>query len=355
VKRYAMVTVLAAFWLAGCSRQGPQAAGGGFQMPPLPVQTATVAVDTLINEYSVVGTLQAAEDITVVAEIGARVTALPFREGQPIARGALIAQLDDTELAADVQRAEAVVEQRQASYDRIRTVAEQGAGTPQGLDDADAALKVAQAELAQARARLAKTRITAPFPGITGARRVSVGAWLAPGTAITELARIDELRVNFAAPERMLASLRQGSAVTITTTAYPDRPLEGHIDVVDPQLDPATRAARIMARLANPDRLLRPGMSANVAVVLESRLQALTVPSEAVFVQAGQSMVYVVQADSTVAPRPVSLGLRESRAVEVLSGLAPGDLVVTAGHQKLFPGAHVVPLSGQTAAAGGGA
>ena len=362
--RVAIAVALCAGVFGGCSRgKGEQAGGGGFSMPPMPVQTADITAGTIQNRYSVVGTLEAVEAITVVAEISGRVVALPFHEGQPIARGALIAQLDDTELAAEVARAEAQVAQRQSSYDRIRTVADQGAGTPQDLDDADAGLKVATADLAVARARLAKTRITAPFSGVTGARQVSVGAYLTGGVAVTDLARIDELRVNFTAPERMLASLQQGSPVTITTTAYPDHVLEGTIDVIDPSLDPGTRAAHIVARVKNPDRLLRPGMSADVAVILESRDNAIKVPSEAIFVQAGQPMVYVVQADSTVAPRPVTLGLRETDAVEVLEGLAPGERVVRAGHQKLFPGAKVMPLPAAGAAgapaggppAGGGA
>jgi membrane fusion protein, multidrug efflux system len=343
--RITIASAVLAGLAGGCSRgKQDQGGGGGFVMPPMPIQTADVTSGTVENRYSVVGTLAADDAITVVAEINAQVVALPFREGQPIARGALIAQLDDTELAADVERAAAQVAQRQSSFERIRTVTEQGAGTPQDLDDADASLKVARADLAMARARLAKTRITAPFAGVTGARVVSVGAYLSAGDAITTLARIDELRVNFTAPERTLAQLQPGAPVTITTTAYPDRILTGTIDVIDPSLDPGTRAAHIVARVANPDHLLRPGMSADVAVVLETRAQALTVPSEAIFVQAGQPMVYLVQADSTVAPRPVRLGLRETATVEVLEGLAPGDRVVRAGHQKLFPGAKVIPL-----------
>jgi membrane fusion protein, multidrug efflux system len=342
--RVAIAGALGAVVLTGCGRGKQESGGGGFSMPPMPVQVAEVTAGTVENRYSVVGTLEAVEAVTVVAEINSRVVALPFREGQPIARGALIAQLDDTELAAEVARAEAQVAQRRSSYDRIRTVADQGAGTPQDLDDADAVLKIATADLAMARARLAKTRITAPFAGTTGARKVSVGAYVNGGVAITDLARIDELRVAFTAPERMLGRLKQGSPVTVTTTAYPDHVVQGTIDVIDPSLDAGTRAAHIVARVTNPNGLLRPGMSADVSVVLESREQAMSVPSEAVFVQAGQPLVYVVQADSTVAPRPVRLGLRETDTVEILEGLAPGDRVVRAGHQKLFPGAKVLPL-----------
>ncbi len=352
-------TLAAALAAAGCG--GGEQQGGGFAMPPTPVQTDTVSAGALEDRYDVVGTVEADESVVIVAEISGRVVSLPFAEGRPIARGDLIAQLDTTELAAQVQRAEAIVAQRRSSYRRLRLIADQGAGTPQDLDDAEANLKVAEADLALARARLDKTRITAPFAGITGARRVSVGAYLSPGTAITDLARIDELRVLFTAPERMLAALRLGSPVSISTTAFPGLVLRGEVDVIDPQLDPDTRSAQIVARVANRDGRLRPGMSADVAVVLAERPHALTVPSEAVFVQNGQTLVYVVQADSTVAPRPVTLGLREPASVEIVSGLAAGDVVVRAGHQKLYPGAKVMPLPpggrrpGAGAPAGGGA
>ena len=340
--------------LAGCGEKGA-ASGGGFSMPPLPVETAAVTAGTLVDRFTVVGSLAASEAITVVSEIDAAVVALPFREGQPIAAGALIAQLDDAELGAQAERARALRDQRQAAHARVAAVVAAGAGSAQDLDDAAAALKVAEAELALAETRLAKTRITAPFAGVLGARRVSPGAYLRAGAAITELSRYDELRVNFSAPERLLGQLARGAVVAVTTTAYPDSALMGTVDIIEPELDPATRSARVVARLANPDRLLRPGMSATVAVTLASRENALTLPSEAVFIMGGQMMVYVVGPDSTISPRPVSLGLRLTDSVEILAGLAPGEQVVRAGHQKIFPGAKVLPVAASAGAPGGAA
>ncbi|MFO7654413.1 MAG: efflux RND transporter periplasmic adaptor subunit [Candidatus Krumholzibacteriia bacterium] len=327
---------------AGCDRE--QAAGGGFSPPPMVVETALVESGEVVDRFTAVGSLAADDAITVVAEIDGIVAELPFREGQPVAAGDLILRLDDAELRAQVARAEAVRDQRRSTHERVLRVVEQGAGAPQDLDDAAAALKVADAELSLARARLAKTRVTAPFPGLTGARRVSPGAFIRAGTPVTDLAAVDELRVNFTVPERIVSRLRVGAPVNVATTAYPDLVLDGTIDVVEPVLDPATRSARVVARVPNLERLLRPGMSADVAVVLGSRSQALTVPSEAVFMQTGQTLVYVVQPDSTVAPQPVTLGLRQPGTVEVLSGLEAGVRVVRTGHQKLFPGARVVPV-----------
>jgi len=352
--RSAAVILVAAAVLCGVSGCSREEAGGGFAFPPMPVETAIVKPGTVVDRFTAVGSLEASDSITVVSEIDAVVETIPFAEGQPIAAGGLIARLDDDELAAQLDRAAAVRDQARATWERIRDVVAQGAGAPQDLDDAAATLKVAQAELALAEARLAKTRITAPFAGITGARRVSQGTFLRTGTTITTLTRIDELRVIFTAPERLLSRLTRGSTVSLTATAYPDLELRGAIDVIEPVLDPNTRSVRIVAIVANEDRKLRPGMSVDVAVVLARRENALTVPSQAVFVQSGQTLVYVVQPDSTVAPRPIVLGLRQRDSVEIASGLEAGARVVVAGHQKIFPGAKVLPVDSDAMAGGPG-
>jgi membrane fusion protein (multidrug efflux system) len=326
---------------SGCGRKGQQ---GQFKMPPMPVETATVTQEPIAERFAALGTLEAAEQITVVPEIDGRLVSLPFVEGGQIRKGSLIAQLDDDQLKADAARADAVAAQRKASFERIKSIVDQKAGSPQDLDDAAAALKVAEADLAVAKARLAKAHITAPFDGDLGARHASVGQFMRSGDAITELARLNELRVRFTAPERYLAKLKHGAPVTVTSPAFPGTSLEGKIDVIEPMVDEATRAASIVARVANPEELLRPGMSADVTVILSERPNALVVPSAAVFAQGDQLLVYVIKADSTVAPAPLTLGLRLPEQVEVLAGLAAGDRIVRTGHQKLFPGAKVLPL-----------
>lgn len=345
-----LLTILIAISLTllaiGCSNQ-QEMQGGGFAMPPTPVEVATVQSQKVVDKFEAVGTIEAVQSVTVVSEIDAAVARLPFQEGTPIKRGELIAQLDDTQLAAEVARAEALLAQSQTSYNRIKEIVDQKAGAPQDLDDAAAALQVAEANVAVAKARIAKTRIVAPFDGIIGARRVSTGAFLRAGQAIADLARIEEIRVNFSAPERYLARLNRDAEVTVSTTAYPGYELRGKIIVVEPILDAATRSARILAQLRNPDDKFRPGMSANVMAILSERPDALTIPNEAIFASGNQSFAFVVQPDSTVAQVPLMLGTRLANAVEVVQGLEPGMRVVRAGHQKLYPGAKVIPVASQ--------
>ena len=341
----AVIVIVAS--VLGCNGQG--GGGGRFSMPPMPVEVAQASVQKVEDKFEAVGSIEALQAITVVSEIDAAVTGLPFQEGTFVRKGELIAQLDDSQLAAEVERAEALHTQSHTSYERIKAVVDQKAGTPQDLDDAAAGLKVADANLALAKARFAKTRIVAPFDGIIGARRVSVGTFLRAGQAITELANIDEIRVNFSAPERFLAQLTRGAEVAVSTTAYPGYAVKGQITAIDPMLDPGTRSARVVARVPNPGRRFRPGMSANISAVLSERSRAITIPNEAVFASGNQSFVFVVKPDSTAARVPITLGTRLADVVEVVQGLESGATVVRAGHQKLFDGAKVMPLPSQHA------
>lgn len=347
--RFAVILFLAAYgilYVVGCSEE-QQNSGGGYSMPPTPVETAEVIMQKVADKFEAVGTIEANEAITVVSEIDASVVSLPFEEGIQIKRGDLIAQLDDSQLAAELNRTEALFTQSQSSYNRVKSIVDQNAGTPQDLDDALASLKVAEANLNLAKARLAKTHITAPFNGVIGSRKVSVGTFLRTGTAITELANLTEIRVNFAAPERFLAKLKKGAEVFVSSPVYPGHEVEGKIIAIEPVIDEDTRSAKIIARVQNPGQKFRPGMSANISVILNERPNALTIPNEAVFANGNQTFVYVVNPDSTVKRTAVKTGLQLADVVEVIDGLQQGMKVIQAGHQKLYEGAKVMPVNAQ--------
>ena len=342
-KRIALLLIVA---LAGCGRGegGPGGAGGGFEMPPTPVETAEVVAGSVENVFTTLGTLEAAEQVTIVAEISGIVERIPFREGQLVKRGELLVKLEDVELDAQYRRAEAVADQRRLSYERWKTVVEAKAGAAQDLDDAHAALRVAEAEATLSREMLSRTRIEAPMSGWIGPRLVSPGAYVRAGDAIAELAQMDRLEVHFSMPERYIPQIKRGAEVLVSAPAYPGEDVRGKIDVVDPVVDPRTRNVGVIATFANREARFRAGMSADVRVVLSSREAALTVPAEAVFAEGTEFLVYKVGADGTVERTPVTLGTRLADVVEVTSGLAAGDVVVRAGQQKLFPGAKVMPV-----------
>ena len=341
-----LVSFLSLLLVSGCAKQQ----GGGFKAPPTAVEMALATSGIVSDKFEAVGTIEANDAITVVSQIDALVISLPFVEGEPIEKGGVIAQLDDVQLRAEESRASAVRDQKKISFDRIKSIVDQGAGAPQDLDNAAAELKIAEADLALIRARLDKTRIVAPFAGVVGARRISPGAFLRAGVPITDLAELDRLKVTFSAPERYYPSLTKGAEVTVSTTAFPNYELKGRIDVIEPVVDQSTRSAHIIARVDNPGRKFRPGMSANVSAVLSQRANALTIPDEAIFAEGDQAFVYAIKEDSTVTRTPIVMGTRLRGSVEVLKGLEPGARIVRTGHQKLYEGAKVMPIVSQVAA-----
>jgi len=342
-----LVVVAVAVALAvGCrDKKGATA----FTPPPVPVEVAEATRGEVKETLHALGTVEAAEQVKVTVEIDAIARALPFEEGRLIRKGQVLALLNDSELAAEARRAEAIRDQARLTSERFDQLSREKIASSQDRDSARAALQVAQANVRLAQARLGKTRVVAPFSGVVGSRLVSPGAYLRAGDAITELARIDTVKVAFAVPERYLADLRRGASVTVTTVAFPGKEFEGTVNVVDPILDPGTRSARLTAAIPNADGELRPGMSADVTAVLAERPQAVTVPDEAVFAEGDRNFLFVVQPDSTVVRRAVKLGARQPGRVEVQEGLQGGEKVVRAGHQKLFEGAKVSPVESSAA------
>jgi membrane fusion protein (multidrug efflux system) len=341
--------VAAVTFVPGCKKkESPK----GFAPPPVPVEVAEATRGDVRETLHALGTIEAAERVKVTAEIDAIARELPFDEGRLVRKGQVLAVLNDSELRAEAGRAAAIRDQARLTSQRFDQLSAEKIASSQDRDNAHAALQVAEANVRLAQARLGKTRIVAPFSGVVGSRLVSPGVYLRAGDAITELARIDTVKVAFAVPERYLADLRRGAGVTVTTVAYPDRKFTGAVNVVDPILDPTTRSARLTAVIPNPSGELRPGMSADVNAVLAERPQAVTVPDEAVFAEGDRNFVFVVQPDSTVVRRAVKLGARQPGRVEIVEGLQGGEKVVRAGHQKLFEGAKVAPVQSAAAPAG---
>lgn len=345
----ALFLVAALLVAAGCGEKKTAAA---FTPPPVPVEVAEATRGDVEETLHALGTVEAEEQVKVTVEIDTIVRTLPFEEGRLVRKGQVLAVLNDTELRAEARRAAALRDQARLTFERFEQLSREQIASPQDRDNARAALQVAEANLGLARARLSKTHVLAPFSGVVGSRLVSPGAYLRAGDAITELARIDTVKVAFAVPERFLADLRRGAGVTVTTVVFPGKQFTGTVNVLDPILDAGTRSARLSARIPNPQGELRPGMSADVTAVIAERTQAVTVPDEAVFAEGDRNFVFVVQPDSTVVRRPVKLGARQPGRVEVREGLQGGEKVVRAGHQKLFDGAKVSPVQAAAAPPG---
>lgn len=327
----------------GAPAAAPAAAGppGGFA---LPVETAPVKQDTITRAVEAVGTLLANEAVVIRPEVGGRVEAIQFTEGQTVTAGEPLFTLDRSIYQAELDQAEARLGLSQTNSQRISSLRSRGLGTEQERDAALSELRVSQASVALARARLDKMTIAAPFAGTLGLRRVSIGDYVSPGQDMVNLLDLDPIKVDFRVPEVYLAEVRAGQTIQVTVDAFPGETFSGEVYAIDPQVDVNGRALLLRARIPNPQGRLQAGLFARVSLIVERRDAALLVPEDALVPSGDRQSVFKV-VDGKALLTPVAIGLRQGGEVEILQGLAAGDTVITAGQIKLRDGAPVAPLS----------
>ena len=314
---------------------------------PVGVVVAPVRLERLDQVIEALGTARANESIDVTAKVSNLVTAVHFGEGQSVARGALLVELDGAQARAQVAIAQAALTESQAQYKRSRELYTTKALSESQLDQIEATLRSNEARLAVAQAQLADTQVRAPFAGRTGLRRVSVGSLVNPGTVITTLDDTGTIKLDFTVAETYLSALTPGLSISARSAAYPDRTFEGRIASVDSRVDPNTRSVIVRALVPNPDGLLKPGMFLTVRIS-RGPSDALVLPEEALVPEQGDVFVFVI-ADGKAEKRLVHTGQRSVGSVQVVQGLADGEMVVTEGTQKLRDGVavKVVPPTGE--------
>jgi len=338
---------------AGGQRPAAAPAGrpGGFSIP---VETAKVALETLQEDVNAVGSLRSNESVVVRPEISGRIKAIDFVEGAQVHKGKALIVLDSSTQEAEVQQARANLALAQTNYKRTQELQKSNFVSANAADQALNGLKVAQANLALAEARLAKTRILAPFNATIGLRQVSVGDYVKEGQDLVTLEDMSSLKLDFRLPENYFGKVKLGQLVEIRIDAFPGQAFKARLIAVDPLIDQAGRSLSLRAKLDNPGGKLRPGMFASVRLILSERERAMTVPEEALVPVSTEHFVFKV-VDGKVQRVKVTIGLRRNAKVEVTSGLAPGDEVVTAGQLKIRDGAAVKTIASGAPAGGAGA
>jgi membrane fusion protein (multidrug efflux system) len=252
----------------------------------------------------------------------------------------VLVEFEAREKKADLETARAQYDEVKGTLERARKLSETGAVTQARLGDLEAQARAALARVQAAEARRVDLTVTAPFTGRVGMRQVSPGALVAPGAAITTLDDLSTVKIDFAVPQNVLGDLKLGLPVRATTSALKDRVFQGKITAVDTRLDPVTRSVRVVAQFANTDEALRPGLFLNVALEIGARNDAVVVPEQAV-VSLGTTQYLFKVVDGRAQRVEVTLGSRKPGLVEVRSGIAVGDKVVTEGLQKIRDGQQV--------------
>ena len=311
---------------------GPSAAGAAVS-----VEAVKVALQPMPQTITAVGSMRSDESITVRPEVAGRISAIRFQEGQRVAKGATLILLDPAINQAEVQQGRANLKLAQSKYDRAVDLAKSNFISGQAKDEAENNLRVAEAGVQLAEAKLAKTEIKAPFSGIIGLRVVSVGDYVKEGADVVNLESIDPLKVDFRVPEIYLKQVKVGQSLQVQLDALPGKTFEGSVYAVNPLVDAAGRSIVIRAIVRNPDTSLRPGMFARVRLITRDEKEALVVPEQAIVPQGDEQFVFRV-VDGKANRVKIDVGQRRDGVVQVLKGLAPTDVVVTAGQLKIREG-----------------
>jgi len=337
------VIVCLAITLAACGGAEPQRPGAMFGAGPVAVIVTEVAAQNYTDRFTALGTARANESIVVTSRMSSIVTNIAFEEGQRVAAGDLLVELDNAEIRADLSRAQASLKQKRSQFNRSRTLGETRVVSDAELEELEAGVLMAEAEVRGAQARLDNSFIRAPFAGTVGLRHVSLGDLVGPDTTITTLDDTDTIKLAFTIPEAFLSSLVTGMPIEAQTNVYRDHSFVGQLASIDTRIDPVTRSLMVIAKLPNDAGLIRPGMFLTVAVERE-RENVLLIPEEALVPRQGRQFVYVVE-DGKAVERQVELGARAPGFAEIRSGLSRGETLVTEGTQKIRDGAAVEIIS----------
>ena len=304
------------------------------------VEATKVALVNVPQALTAVGSLRSDEAVILRPEVAGRVAQILFKEGEPVAKGAVLVKLDDSVQQADLDRAQANLTLSRTKHERSIDLRNKGFLSGQALDEAVNNLKVAEADAELMRARASKTTIRAPFAGTIGLRQVSVGDYVKEGQDMVNLESLDPLKVDFRLPELVLSQVRDGQALQVVLDAVPGKTYDGRVYAVNPLIDANGRSVVIRARVSNKDGKLRPGMFARVRLFTSESKDAILVPEESVFPVGDDKYVYKV-VEGRAARQKVEIGQRREGKVEIVSGLGAADVIVTAGQLKIRDGAAV--------------
>jgi membrane fusion protein (multidrug efflux system) len=325
--------LLAALVAVGCG-SGDEAAFA----PLAIVEAEPVKARPFAERLELVGQLSARESVVLKPEIAGVIESVAFEEGEAAAADEVLFVLRSDEQRAALREARAQLALAADIFKRTEKLSKVNVSAAAELDRARAEVDAAQANVDLARINLDRTEIRAPFDGALGARRVSPGDRVDTDTELVQFDAVDDLRLEFSLPESAVALASRGLVVSARVAAYPDETFAGEVYFVSPSLDPTSRRLPLKAWIRNEDGRLRPGMFARVELEVDRTQRALVLPDSAIAYDAAGTFVWRVTQEDRAERVPVELGVRQDGHVVVRSGITAGDVVVTSGSLKLFPG-----------------
>ena len=325
------------------------AKSGAFEPPPTAVTTDVAQRTEWQPTLESVGTVTAVNGVTVSTDLAGIVRQIAFESGSKVREGDLLVHLDTTQEEAQLHSAEAQRDFAAVSLKRDKDLVEKHAISQSDYDNADAVFRQNQASVDQFKALIARKTLRAPFDGVAGIRQVNLGQYLKEGDMVVTLQAFDPIYVNFSLPQQDLSKLIIGEPVQLRVDTFPDQIFNGAITAINPLVDQATRNVQVQATFKNSDFRLRPGMFAKVSVVLSERQNVVAIPATAIhYAPYGDSIFVVSELKDPqgkeykgVKEQFIKTGQSRGDMIAVVSGLKPGDEVVTSGVFRLKSGAHV--------------
>lgn len=325
------------------------AQGGSFQPPPTAVTTIIAKRETWPSTLNVIGTATAIEGVTVSADLPGTVYKINFESGKAVHAGDVLVELDTRQERAQLAAAESDRDLARLNYERDQQLVKEGVLAHTEYDNAFAQQKSTEAKVGEIQATIDRKMIRAPFSGILGLRQINLGQYLAAGQAIVSLQSLDPIYVNFGVPQQQSPHIQVGRGLRVASDDLPGVQFGGRVTAVDSVVDQTTRNIQVQATLSNPAGRLRPGMFVQVEVGVGTSRQVITLPASAINYAPYGDSVYVVadlkdpKGKSYRGVRQQFVSVQDSRGdqVGVVSGLNPGDEVVSSGVFKLRNGAPV--------------
>jgi membrane fusion protein (multidrug efflux system) len=321
-----------------------------FQPPPEAITTVQATPERWPATVEAIGTVEAVHGVTVAADLPGLVAQIQFDSGRKVRAGEVLVRLDTRQEQAQLAAAEAQRNLATVNFERMKGLRDQGITSQADFDRAAAEHKQAVAQTGETRAAIGRKTIRAPFSGVLGIRQVNLGQYLKPGDPIVELQSLDPVYVNFDVPQQQLSELPIGAEVHVTAQGIEKSAATGRITAVNSVVDEATRNVQVQATLPNPDGKLRPGMFVEAQVVLGAGAPVVAVPASAINYAPYGNSVFIVEPMKGPDGKPytgvrqqfVKLGGTRGDQVAVVSGVKPGQELVTSGVFKLRSGAAVV-------------
>jgi membrane fusion protein (multidrug efflux system) len=325
------------------------AQGASFQPPPEAVTTIVAKREEWPETLGAIGSVAAVQGVVVSADLSGTVDRITFDSGKAVRQGEALVQLDTRQERAQLAAVEAQRDLARTNFDRMQGLLKDNVISRAEYDSATADNKQTEARVGEIRAAIDRKTIRAPFSGILGIRQVNLGQYLSSGDPIVQLQSLNPIYVNFDVPQQATAQLRPGREVRITSDDLSGAEFTGRITAIDSIVNENTRNIQVQATLANPDGKLRPGMFVHAQVVMGAKRLVTPLPATAISYAPYGDSVYIVgdvkgpngAAYKGVRQQFVKVEGARGDQVGVVSGVNPGDEVVTSGVFKLRNGAAV--------------